>query len=166
MPNGERPEMLAAMMAQAAMQKEVEEQRREAYLEKVNEILRELPPDLMIERLKSVLYRNAGILECWQKSAEANAGQDMLANSLYQMTTAVGEAIKWIANHNELDPYEPYGDDSHVLRVQDIVLGIDLDEQFEEDDDQPMVRRVILDQSPRPKYDPSGGAEQGEDREL
>jgi hypothetical protein len=121
--------MAAAMMASAAH--EAEERKRRGHTKLVNGLLKELPPDLMIERLKGVLYRNLAVVEMWQKSEEANAGQDMLAQSMFNMSTAIGEALKWIAIHNGIDPYQPYGDDTYVIRVQDIVLGIDLDDDEE-----------------------------------
>jgi hypothetical protein len=124
--------MAAAMMASAA--REAEERKRRGHTKMVNELIQVLPPDLIVERLKGVLYRNLSILESWQKSEEANAGQDMLAQSMFNLATAVGEAVKWIAVHNGLDPYEPYGDDSYVVRVQDIVLGVEIEEDGDEEE--------------------------------
>lgn len=132
-PDGMMPPgmMAAAMMASAA--READERKRMGHTKLVNRLLKELPPDLMIERLKGILYRNLAVVEMWQKSEEANAGQDMLAQSMFNMSTAIGEALKWIAIHNDIDPYQPYGDDTYVIRVQDIVLGIELDEDEEEE---------------------------------
>jgi len=123
--------MAAALMASAA--READSRKRMGHTQKVNELLEMLPPDMIIERLKGSLYRNLGVLEAWQKSEEANAGQDMLAAALFSVATTVGEALKWIAVHNGLNPYEPYGDDSYVIRVQDIVLGI----EFSDDESEP-----------------------------
>jgi len=124
------PGMAEAMMASAAREADV--RKRMGHTKLVNRLLKELPPGLMIERLKGVLYRNLSVVEMWQKSEEANAGQDMLAQSMFNMSTAIGEALKWIAVHNGIDPYQPYGDDTYVIRVQDIILGIELDDDEEE----------------------------------
>jgi hypothetical protein len=129
------PEMMAAAMMASAT-REAEIRKRRGHIKMVNDLLQELPPELVIERLKGNLYRNLGVLESWQKSEETNAGQDMLASSLFNVATAVGEAVKWIAMHNGIDPYEPYGDDSYVIRVQDLLLGIEFSEGDDEEEEQ------------------------------
>lgn len=140
------------MMASAAREAEI--RKRQGHAKLVNELLENLPPDLMIERIKGVLYRNLAILESWQKCEEANAGQDMLAQALFSISTTLGESMKWIAMHNEIDPYAPYGDDTYVIRVQDIVLGIELEEDEE--------KEFVAD-PPKRKYDV---VERDEDDEL
>lgn len=118
-------DMLKAM----SMAEQSDIRKRQGHTRLVNQVLQELPPDLMIERIKGALYRNISIVETWQKCEEANLGQDTIADAAFKLITCLAETIKWIAINNGLDPYEPYGDDSYVVRIQDIVLGIDLEEE-------------------------------------
>ena len=118
-------DMLKAM----SMAEQSDIRKRQGHIMLVNQLLQELPPELMIERIKGILYRNISIVEIWQKCEEANLGQDMVADATFKLITCLAEAIKWIAINNGLDPYEPYGDDSYVVRIQDLVLGIDLEEE-------------------------------------
>jgi hypothetical protein len=105
------PEMAAAIREQ-----------EEQHLKMLNESLRSMPPEEMIKRLKGVLWRLVPVLRL-SEMMQLDYGAEVLSVNLRTALSTITDALKWIGYHNEIDPMEPFGDDTTIVAIRDIVLG-------------------------------------------
>lgn len=127
MPNGEQqlamvtPEVLEQLRKKA--QKNLEEK-----VEGTNRAMRTYPPEAMINRLKMVLYRTMPMMTAVGGNENRTVSESMLLELLEQLCNSISDSIKWIAFHSDIDYNAPFGDDSLIIKFEDIILGVSLDQ--------------------------------------
>jgi hypothetical protein len=104
----------------------------DAKVQGTNKTMRTLPADRMVDRLKSVLYRSMPIMTACGNNDNRTVGESVMLELMEQLCNAVSDSIKWICLHNGLDYNAPFGDDSLIIKFEDLVLGTPFDSRVEE----------------------------------
>ena len=99
-------------------------QQEEGQLRILNEVLKAMPPEEMIKRLKGVLWRLVPLLRL-SEMMQLDYGSEVLSVSLRTALVTLTDAVKWIGWNNGLDPMAGFGDDTTIIALRDMMLGQD-----------------------------------------
>jgi len=108
---GYNPELAAAIRKKEDLQ-----------LTMLNEAIKVMTPDDIIRRLKMLLWRLAPTLRL-SEMVQLDYGAEVLSVSLRSAVVGITDAVKWIGWKNGLDPLAPFGDDTIIVAIRDMMLG-------------------------------------------
>ena len=97
-------------------------QQEEGQLRLLNEALKSMPADVVIRRLKGVLWRLLPTLRL-SEMVQMDFGGEVLSVSLRTALSALVDAVKWIGWKNGIDPLSEFGDDTTIVAIRDMMLG-------------------------------------------
>lgn len=108
----------------------------DAKIEGTNKTMKVLPPDKMIDRLKMVLYRTMPMMNVVGNNEAKTTSEAMLLELLEQLCNATADSIKWISFHSGVSYNAPFGDDSLIIKFEDMILGTPFDGESDQEDDE------------------------------
>ena len=125
--NGAVPNIVTNLDELAEIQPELAEairRQEEQQVALLNEALKDMPPEEIIRRLKSLLWRLVPTLRL-SEMVQMDFGSEVLSHSLRSALSGIVDAVKWIGWQNDIDPMKAFGDDTVIVALRDMMLGQD-----------------------------------------